>query len=168
LANFLRSLRSSPFEEAFAKSYGQTTAEFEHAVHKKLSGEKWTLAKGALSDEVRFSPMDENEAVGADAQAEMRLGDQMRMRNHPEAALIQYEKALEQEPDNAVLLLKAARVSLLLGQAKMARDYLEKAVEKNPNYVTPYIDLAALVEPARAKKLLLEAAAINPFDPRVR
>lgn len=167
LANFLRSLRTLSFAEGFHKNYGQTPDEFEKEVHANLAKEKWPLTKGAMTDEVRFTPLDESEVVGADAQAEMRLGDQMRMRGRPDAALIEYENALQQEPDNAVLLLKAARASMEMGDKKAAREFLERAVEKNPNYVTPYIDLALLVEPARAEKLYLVAAALNPFDPRI-
>ncbi len=120
-----------------------------------------------MSDNVSFKPLDENDFTGADVEGQMRLGDRMRMQGLNEAALIQYNRALAQEPDNAIVLLKAARTCLLLNDKPKAIEALRRATDKNPNYITPHVELAGLVEGDEALAHLNEAIAINPFDPRI-
>jgi tetratricopeptide (TPR) repeat protein len=164
---FFDLLRRSPFPSAFQAVYKMTPETFETRWRDALGKEKWERARGALSDEVRFEGLREEESVGAGAQARMRLGDRMRMRGQMEAALIEYDKALAEEPDNAIVLLKAARTRLAMDRRDEATGLLRRAVEKNPNYGTPMIELAGLVADNEAGPLLLEANALNPFDPRI-
>lgn len=166
-SRFLKRLSDAPFETAFRKVFGMTPPEFEARWKEALAKEPWEKSRGAMSDEIRFVALSEDEAIGADARARVRFGDLMRARGQVEPALMEYEKALVEEPDNAVILLKAARSLLSLGRTDDARRKLRRAVEKNPNYGTPWIELAGLVEPAEAVSCLLEANAINPFDPRI-
>jgi len=164
---FLRSMGERGFNEAFKKAFKQTPAEFEKTWLAHLARESWSKTKGAMRDEIQFSAVSEEDFIGANAQSEVRLGDRMRLKGYIEAALMQYEKALRQEPDNAVILLKAARMNLILKESAEAERLLRLAIEKNPNYGTPYLELAGLVEPKEAVHLYLEANAINPFDPRI-
>lgn len=164
---FLRSLRDKPFAEVFRRVYKQTPQEFETEWQERLAREKWDKTQGAMPDEVRFEPIQEESVIGANVQGRIRLGDRMRQRGHHEAALLEYEKALTEEPDNAVILLKAAKTHLLLGQKDLAVQKLRRATDKNPNYGTPHLELAKLVEPKEALPHLLEANAINPFDPSI-
>jgi tetratricopeptide (TPR) repeat protein len=164
---FLRSLTKLNFSEAFSKIYGTTPEGFETTLQEALAQEKWEKTKGAMSDEVRFEGLDENALIGADVQGQVRLGDRMRQRGLNEAALLEYEKALKEEPDNALVLLKAAKTNLLLGVSDKAVLQLRRATEKNPNYGTPHVELARLVSAEEALPHLLEALAINPFDPRI-
>jgi tetratricopeptide (TPR) repeat protein len=165
--SFLTSLKTSTFSLAFMKSYGMSPDIFESTWQADLGRERWEKTQGTISDEVRFSPLQEVDLVGAETQAKIRLGDRMRARGYLDAALVEYEKALSEEPDNAVVLLKAARTYAALGQKDKVTPLLQRAVDKNPNYVTPYIDLAALKEGEEAVSLLLEANAINPFVPDI-
>jgi tetratricopeptide (TPR) repeat protein len=96
------------------------------------------------------------------------LGDRFRQSGRLDAALIEYEKALKDEPDNALILLKAAKTHLALGQKDAAIENLRRATAMNPNYGTPHIELALLVEGKEAEEHLQEAIAINPFDPRIK
>ncbi len=165
---FLTSLQTKPFAQAFQESFKQSPSEFEADWQSQLEKEPWEKTIGALSDEIRFQNIDESSVIGADAKGRTRLGDRMRMQGLMEAALLEYEKALKEEPDNAVILLKVARTQLALKQKGAAIQNLRKAIEKNPNYITPYIELAGLLEGKEAEKLYLEANAMNPFDPRVK
>lgn len=164
---FLMSLRKKPFAAAFQSAYGVKPLEFEKQWQEALGKEKWEKSKGTMSDEVRFTNIDESTAIGADAQGQVRLGDRMRKQNLFEAALIQYEKALEAEPDNAIILLKAAKTNLALKQTEAAISLLRRATVKNPNYITPHVELALLAGPEEALPHLMEAISINPFDPRI-
>lgn len=165
-SKFLMALRNRPFETAFQTHYSMDTTQFEKQWQERLAQEKWEKSKGTMADEVIFKPTAEDDFIGAESQAQVRLGDRMRRQGLNEAALIQYEKALEVEPDNAVILLKAAKMDIALGQTSSAIHRLSRAIQKNPNYVTPYIELGGLLEPAQALPHLQEAIAINPFDPR--
>ncbi len=164
---FLSDLSRAPFPEAFAKNFGMKPDEFEAHWKEALATETWQKSRGTLDDDVRFVAQSEKESIGAGVQGRVRLGDKMRVRGLMDAALIEFEKALVEEPDNAVILLKAARVLIALHRPDDARLNLRRAVDKNANYGTPWLELAALVEPAEAEACLLEANAINPFDPRI-
>lgn len=166
-SGFLASLGRKPFWESFRKTFGFSRAEFETHLRESVSRESWPDVRGAMDDRIFFQSMEESAFIGADAQGKSRLGDRMRIRGNYEAALIEYEKALRMEPDNAILLLKAARTLLALNNPAAALEKLEKAVRMNPNYATPRLELAKLVPPEQALVHLKEANAINPFDPEV-
>lgn len=165
--DFLSSLKTLPFAKAFKLAYGMTPDEFEKWWQGKLAKEPWEKSKGTMSDEVVFTPRSDDAGIGAAAKDQMRLGDKMRRQGLYEGALIEYEKALKTEPDNAILLLKAARAHLALKETDNAVIKLRRAIDKNPNYITPYIELAQWVPPQEAASLLKEANALNPFDPRI-
>ncbi len=164
---FLEALRKSTFAQAFQTVYHLTPEAFETAWKGALNKETWEKSRGALADEVRFDALREEDVVGASAESRLRLGDRMRQRGQMEAALIEYDKALADEPDNAVILLKCARTRIALDRKDEAREMLRLAVMKNPNYGTPMIELAGMVDDREAAGLLMEANAINPFDPRI-
>ncbi len=166
-SEFLNSLKTREFAAAFVSSYRVTPPEFERYWQGLLAKEDWEKSKGTMSDEVRFGAVSEQTFIGADAEGQTRLGDRMRQRGLYEAALIEYEKALKEEPDNAVILLKGARMHLALSQPEKAVEKLRRATAKNPNYGTPHIELAKLVGPEEALPHLLEANAINPFNPEI-
>jgi tetratricopeptide (TPR) repeat protein len=166
-ADFLRDLSRMPFAQAFERRFRKSPSVFERQLKDQLAAEPWEKTRGTMSDNVSFKPLDETDVTGADAEGQVRLGDRMRMQGLNEAALIQYNRALAQEPDNALVLLKAARTYLLLNNKPKAIEALRRATDKNPNYITPHVELAALVEPDEALKHLNEAIAINPFDPRI-
>lgn len=165
-ARFLKAAQRLPFKEAFNSVFNMSLEQFEWDWREALKTETWEKTKGALTDEIRFSRVEENALIGADVQGRVQLGDQMRRRNKPAAALIEYERALKDEPDNAVVLLKAAKTCLILEDPHTAVSYLKRATDKNPNYGTPYYELARLSGDREAVSLLMDYMAINPFDPR--
>jgi tetratricopeptide (TPR) repeat protein len=165
---FLRDLAKTPFPEAFQKNFKMTVPAFEEKLKTVLAKEKWERTRGTLSDEVRFAGLNEADVIGADVQGRVRLGDRFRLRQNYEAALIEYNKALADEPDNAVILLKAAKTYLALGKKDKAIESLRRAAKTNPNYETPHMELALLVDSDEAMAHLMEAIAINPFDPRIQ
>jgi len=167
LFSFLKFSATEGSRKAFQLAYGISPDEFENYWKEKLAQEKWDKTKGAMTDDIRFRQADETAFIGASVQGQVRLGDKMRQKGLWEGALIQYRRALEEEPDNAVILLKAAWTYLALNNLPEAVLSLKKAVEKNPNYGTPYIELAKYVSPKEAISLLLEANAINPFNPQI-
>ncbi|MCB4757371.1 MAG: hypothetical protein LHV69_10155 [Elusimicrobia bacterium] len=164
---FLKKLRDTSFKQTFLKVYEMSPDDFEGYWTSKLGTEKWEPTKGSISDRILFEKVDEESLIGSDTQGKIRLGDRMRMKGLIKAALIEYESALKEEPDNAVILLKIARTDLLLNEPNLAETSLKKAIQSNPNYGTPYIELAKLTTAGEAIPLLLSANAINPFDPQI-
>lgn len=171
LAELLKAFRRYPREEAFQRALGVSEAELESGWKQSLAERKWNVSKGAMAQTISLRPMDEMMFVGVDVQGHLRLGDQLRSQKQNQAALIQYKKALDQEPDNGVVLLKAARTALALEQNAKAEAWLRRAVEKNTSYVTPYVALGELLyEDGRfeeGQRFLQEALEINPYHPRV-
>jgi tetratricopeptide (TPR) repeat protein len=170
LAALLAAFRRYPREQAFERVLDLTEAELEEAWRESLATRSWTVSKGAIAQRIQLRPVDEADFVGPDAQGHIRLGDRLR-RDQPAAALIQYRKALEAEPDNGVALTKAARVYLAMEKPDKAEEHLRRAVEKNPSYPTPFVLLGELLfEDGRyeeAQQILQEALEINPYHPRI-
>jgi hypothetical protein len=167
-AEILAAYRRLPRDEVFL---GMTEEEFEDAWRRSLRERSWPADTGAMAQTIRLSPVDETEFLGADARGHVRLGDRLRSQGQAAAALLQYKKALQQEPDNGVALVKAARAHLDLEQTDKAEEVLRRAVEKNESYVTPYVLLGEILfDDGRyedAQQILQEALEINPFHPRV-
>lgn len=165
--NFLKSLRKKPFSVAFKNLMKMNKLEFQENLKNWMAEENWEKTKGTMSDDVRFEQLDEDEVIGASVKGRIRLGDRMRKKRLFDAALIEYKKALQEEPENAIILLKTARTHLALNQTQKAIENLQHAVQNNPNYGTPHLVLATLVSPREARSLLETANDINPFDPTI-
>lgn len=154
----------------FKNSLKISQEKFEKEWQKYIAGSELKLRGGAASDQPQFKRFDENEFIGANLKGHIRLGDRLRTNKLYDAAVAEYEKALEKEPANPVVLLKIARAYLGAGNFAEAEKKLRESIEANPNYVTPFQALGELYcnqrEYAQAVKILNEAVAINPFHPR--
>jgi len=163
----LSGLSSLPYNKSFKSSVGVSEASFENKFRKYLGGLGLERAVGTVSDLPVFYSKPEDEYIGADAAGKIRLGDKFRQLGNMAAAAAQYSGALELEPANPLILLKLSRSLLASGDEKKAEQYLLSAIEKNPNYVTPYQALGELYyKQARypeAIKAFCESIAINPF-----
>lgn len=170
VGKLLQELAAAKDERAgFRKALGTGQEGFESEWKKYLAGLPLRLRSGAMTDQPRFASFDENEFIGADIKGNIRLGDKLRRSGLYEASAAEYEKALERQPDNAVVLLKAARAYMGAGQAESAERKLLAAVEANPGYVTPFQQLGEFYlsrnSHAEAAAMLSESVAINPFYP---
>jgi tetratricopeptide (TPR) repeat protein len=56
---------------------------------------------------------------------------------------------------------------LSLGKKDKAMESLVNAAKKNPNYITPFVELGLLLEGEESLGYLMEAVQMNPFDPRI-
>jgi tetratricopeptide (TPR) repeat protein len=170
IPKLLEAAAGADMEKAFNVTIRLSQEGFEKKLFAYLKGLKIEEAAGALNDQVEFTAKKpEDDYIGADEAGLVRLGDKMREINRPDAALIQYRKALEAEPANPLILTKAARCYLEMEKPDDAITHLKAAVEKNPNYVTPFELLGEIYFSkgsfTEAVKYLEEAIAINPFDP---
>ncbi|MFB6263529.1 MAG: tetratricopeptide repeat protein [Bradymonadaceae bacterium] len=106
------------------------------------------------------------------AKDHMKLGEMLQARERFEAATVEYEKATRlAEAPNPRLSSRFAHVLNETGQHERAIEVLSEARSLYPDYVAIWLELGeANLEagrPKRARKHLLEAVRINPFNPEV-
>ncbi|MHB9154154.1 MAG: tetratricopeptide repeat protein [Endomicrobiales bacterium] len=170
VGKLLAAMSVSGEKEAFKKVTRLGPEKIEQQWKAFVAGMRLEGSPGALSGQANYTKRSDDEFVGADLRGLVRLGDDMRRIGRYEAALVHYEKALSREPSNPVVLLKAARALIALGELARAEEKLSSAVEKNPGYVTPFQALGELYYGQqkfdRAHAVLESAVAVNPFSPR--
>jgi tetratricopeptide (TPR) repeat protein len=123
-----------------------------------------------MLDVYYFDKTEDNEDmfVGASSKGQMRLGGKFYKDNEFTAAELYYEQALNEEPDNPILLNKLARTCIAQNKYEKAEEKLKHSIDINPNYVTSYALLGdvcyELGEMPKAKDAYEVSLAINPFN----
>ncbi len=101
------------------------------------------------------------------ARRRMRLGDRLSFRGRMRAALIEYRRALRDEPNSQPLLNRAAQIEIQLGMIPQAERHIKKALEVDPDYAMTHVHQALASEvggrPERALMAWEEVLQINPF-----
>lgn len=101
------------------------------------------------------------------ARRRMRLGDRLSFRGRMRAALIEYRRALRDEPNSQPLLNRAAQIEIHLGMIPQAEQHINKALEVDPDYAMTHVHRALASEmggkPERALRAWEEVLQINPF-----
>lgn len=159
--------------QAFEAALKMSDQNFEAKWREVLRSEDLKESPGSAPDVLKSGneANEVDELVTTDARAHLRLGDRMKQAGQDAVALIQYEKALKLEPNNPVVLAKAARLHLAAENFEKAAPLLERCVKENPNYATGFVLLGE--EKMRGKKwkealeYFYEANALNPFNPKV-
>ena len=166
-------------EPGLRKIFGVDLAGFEKKWKEDLKRRSLRPRPGAQVQRFRLKPtgpVDENAAdlevlKSAVARRRMRLGDRLSLTGRMEAALIEYTRALRDEPYSQPLLNRIARLELQTGQPDRAIQHIQRALEVDPDYATSYIHQAMAYElkssPAEALKSWEEVLHINPFIPLV-
>lgn len=122
------------------------------------------------ADAVASDPVMSNRA---DLARYMRLGDLMRDAGHPDAALVEYAKAIDPlEPPSPLLANSIAQAHLALGDLTAARKDLEESLKVYPEFALSHKTLGAILvkqgQSKAATQAYREAANLNPFDPEVQ
>ena len=163
--------------EALQRFGGLTPAAFQVAWKRDLL--KLDLPAEASARSVQplvfrgvAAPRDASHQVKNDARRFAELGDRLAVQKRPQAAAIEYRKALAAGPnDGALLVARLVRVLLDLGRNDEAVDLLGPALEDDPEHAPLHVLAGrAAVAMGRFKEAVdaLERAAwINPFDPQV-
>lgn len=101
------------------------------------------------------------------ARRRMRLGDRLSFRGRMRAALIEYRRALRDEPYSQPLLNRAAQVEIHLGMIPQAERHIQKALEVDPDYAMTHVHRALASEMGGKAESALraweEVVQINPF-----
>ena len=101
------------------------------------------------------------------ARRRMRLGDRLSFRGRARAALMEYRRALRDEPYSQPLLNRAAQLEIHLGMMPQAERHIRKALEVDPDYAMTHVHQALASEKAQKREGALKAweevVQINPF-----
>lgn len=158
----------------FQKVFGVSILKIEQDWRNTLAKSELESFPGVAIDKKEWKDKSGDEIdtfVGTDVRGYIRLGDKFRIRKKYEWALQEYNQALEQEPNNPLILNKVTKMKLVLGQFEEAENNLRKAISTNPDYGGSYPVLAELLISQNkfdeAANLCREAIAINPFNPEV-
>lgn len=169
---------------AVARAYGGSGSwgDFERAWrqfmaglhYKTLPGLEPVLAKYKKKAAGAGRAPNEDDAGGSSGEAEryLRLGNMMLIRNRLRPASVEYEKGFRLAGSNHwIFAVKLGRTYLALGEATEAGKVIAGAEATYPELPWPHLiaGQAALAqgEARKAADALLQALAINPYDPSV-
>ncbi len=122
--------------------------------------------KGGLADEER---LDLEEIKSMVARNRAHLGDQLKERGRMGAAVIEYRRALAENPNSVPILNKLSSVLIGLDQEKEAQELLIRARDLSPDHPTVYIYLGKIYLRHKDLESAMESfqtvIQINPFNP---
>ncbi len=179
---FLDELKANPsFPVALEKHTGKTLAQFQTDWRGFVKSKKLTVIPGlkilafkfkndrdALQDEKDY---DEIETKSSRDKA--FLGDILKSRNYVQAAILEYQKAIEESPTlSPILHNKLAGTHILIKEYARAETLLRESLSYYPEFHTTLTNLGELYfikeDYERAEEYFEKAARLNPFNPLVR
>lgn len=154
---------TAAFMAAWKKMLGQ-----KHLVSRKLAAMPTVL--GAAADDIGVDPL---LAKRKDLAGFARLGDLLREADRPEAALIEYKKAIpEGEPASPALSSRMSDALVILKKTEDAIAILRASIVDYPEYASTRKRLGTLLlAQGKHREALTQfraSADINPFDPEVQ
>lgn len=124
--------------------------------------------KGGLADEER---LDLEEIKSMVARNRAHLGDQLKERGRVGGAVIEYRRALSENPNSVPILNKLSSVLIDLDREKEALEFLARARDLSPDHPTAYAYLGKIYLRQKEFKSAMESfqdsIQINPFNPEV-
>ena len=124
--------------------------------------------KGGLADEER---LDLEEIKSMVARNRAHLGDQLKERGRVGAAVIEYRRALTENPNSVPILNKLSSVLIVMDREKEAVELLVRARDLSPDHPTAYAYLGKIYLKQKEFKSAIESfedsIQINPFNPDV-
>jgi tetratricopeptide (TPR) repeat protein len=114
-------------------------------------------------------PLTEDEVAVASARQRARLGLRLEGIDRPEAAYLEYRRAIVDDPTSPLLLARIAATALATGRVKEAAQAASRGLLTYPDYL-PLLSASGriAVKEGRvgdAKDAFEKAVAVNPFDP---
>lgn len=166
----LQSFRSTSRAAAFQESLGMSEADFEKSWRESLADlteVPTDLARGALAPSISFGEKDDLFLVSEAVRPWLSAGDRFRLQGKLESAIVEYKKAIEQEPDNGVALTRLARNYVSVTKNTSAEELLKRAMKMNPSYVPSFVLMGSIYfDDGRYEEcqlVLQQALEINPF-----
>lgn len=174
----------SPFEAALEAAIGKGLSEFQADWKKHMAGRKLKTIPGLTVLKFRFK---NQRSAGTDDSAEQAalreagnqrahdltmLGDILKSRQYVQAAIVEYQKAIDESKMlSPVLYNKLAGTYLLQKDFAKAEVLLRKSLNYYPQFTTTLTHLGELYymkkDYTAAEEFFQEAMRINPFNPLV-
>jgi tetratricopeptide (TPR) repeat protein len=165
-------------ESAVRSILGWTLAEFDEQWKAYLRSKGFKEAEGAaihrfklkegLADDDR---MEIREIKSMVARNRAHLGDLLQEKGRPEAAVLEYGRALQDAQDSVPLLNRLSEALVRLGHDSQALEYLKRANRLAPDHPVTHTRLGQLYlklkEWKEAEEAFQNAIQTNPFIPEV-
>jgi tetratricopeptide (TPR) repeat protein len=115
--------------------------------------------------------MDLEEIKSLVARNRTHLGDKLKERGRPGAAVKEYQRALAETQDAVPIRNRLSSILIGLGRHEEALEILNRTVELAPDHPTPYTQLGRIYlarkDFEKAKVAFEESIQINPFNPNI-
>ena len=179
IRDLLGTLNDKPAPEAIEKVYGMSFDAFETKWKSFLKGKGLKEIEGSRVRrlKVKKDQREDEEAVelreiqSAVARNRTHLADQLLNRGRTEAAVNEYQRALQVSPHSPVILNKLGRVMIGINRAEDAVPLFKKALEVDPDNANAYVQLGRAYHGIKNFKetrfALEEAIQINPYNPLI-
>ncbi len=179
IRDLLGTLNDKPTPEAIEKVYGMSFDDFETKWKSFLKGKSLKEIEGSRVRrlKVKKDQREDEEAVelreiqSAVARNRTHLADQLLGRGRTEAAVNEYQRALQVSPHSSVILNKLGRVMIGMNRAGDAVPLFKKALEVDPDNANAYVQLGRayhVMKDFKETRLALEEAIqINPYNPLI-
>jgi tetratricopeptide (TPR) repeat protein len=164
--------------EAIKEVLGFEFSEFEKRWREFLASKELSPVPGVAAHRYKLSEgradeerLDLEEIKSMVARNRARLGDRLKERGRPSAAVLEYRRALSEAGDSVPILNRLSSALVDTGQNQEALTVLRHSQELSPDHPTPYTQMGQiylnLKDYKQAQGAYLESLQINPFDPEV-
>lgn len=164
--------------EAIRYVLGMTFPEFEEKWAAYLSSKELVPFAGVnvhphkvREGEIDQDRMDLDEIRSLVAKNRTHLGDKLKERGRPGAAVKEYQRALSENQDAVPIRNRLSSILISMGRQEEAIKILKRTVELAPDHPTPYTQLGRIYlvqkDFEKAKGAFEETIQINPFDPEI-
>jgi len=179
MRELLTSLVDRPTPEAIEKVFGMSFDVFQSRwkAFLKSKGLKEVEGSRVRKLKVKKDQKEDEEVVelkeiqSVVARNRTSLGDQLLARGRTEAAVNEYQRALQASPHSPIILNKLGRVLIQMNRFEDALTPLKKAVDVDPDNANTYVQLGRVYHATKnykdSRRVLEEAVQINPFNPLI-
>jgi tetratricopeptide (TPR) repeat protein len=164
--------------ESIQEVMGMSFPEFEEKWAAYLGSKEFIPLAGATvhrfkvrEGEMNREGMDLEEIKSLVARNRTHLGDKLKERGRPGAAVKEYQRALAETQDAVPIRNRLSSILINLNRHEEALEILNRTVELAPDHPTPYTQLGRIYlvrkDFEKAKGAFEESIQINPFDPDI-
>jgi len=173
----MAALHEKPTPEAIEKVFGMSFDVFESRWKnflkskglKEIEGSRVRRLKVKKDQKEDEETVELKEIQSAVARQRTHLGDQILGKGRTEAAVREYQRALQASPHSPIILNKLGRVLIQMNRFDEALAPLKKALDADPDNVNSYVQLGRVYHATKnypdGRSVLEEAVQINPFNP---
>lgn len=176
--NAMAQSRKRGAADAVKEVLGLEVSEFEEKWTRFLAAKELAPQAGARvyrykvqEGKIDAQRMDLEEIKSLVARNRAHLGDRLKQRGRPGAAVSEYRRALSASQDSVPVMNRLSSVLIDVNRDQEALDVLQRILELAPDHPTPYVQLGQVYlkrsDAEQAKTAFEESNQINPFNPEV-